>query len=75
MQILVGVLIVVGFVAGFVALGLLVYILPHAFPFKTPDWMTVLLRSYKPHIVAYYVLLAVSATALGLAAYIGKHAP
>jgi uncharacterized membrane protein YphA (DoxX/SURF4 family) len=46
MQILAGVLILIGFVSGVVALGLLIYILPRASPFKTPDWMTVLLRSY-----------------------------
>jgi hypothetical protein len=45
MQILAEVLIVIGFVAAAVALRLLVCILPHAFPFKTPGWMTVLLRS------------------------------
>lgn len=73
MQILAGVLILIGFVAGVVALGLLIYILPHASPFKTSDWMTVLLRSYRPHIIAYYVLLAVAASALGFASYIGKH--
>ena len=73
MQILAEVLIVIGFVAVIVALGLLVYILPHAFPFRTPGWMTVLLRSYRPHIIAYYLLLAVAATALGLASYIGKY--
>ena len=74
MQILVGVLILIGFVAGFVALGILIYVLPHA-PYKSPDWMTVLLRSFQPHIIAYFVLFALSAMALGLAAYIGKHAP
>ena len=75
MHILAGMLIVIGLAAVIVALGLLLYILPHAFPFKTPGWMTILLKSYKPHIIAYFVLLAVSATALGLAAYIGNHAP
>ena len=75
MHILAGMLIVIGLAAVIVALGLLLYILPHAFPFKTPGWMTILLKSYKPHIIAYFVLLAVSATALGLAAYIGNYAP
>jgi hypothetical protein len=75
MQILAGVLILIGFVAAFVALGTLIYILPYARPHKDADWMTVLLRSHKPHIMAYFVLFAVSATAMGLAAYIAKHAP
>jgi uncharacterized membrane protein YphA (DoxX/SURF4 family) len=73
MQILAGVLNLIGLVAGVVALCLLVYILPHAFPFHTPGWMTVLMRSYKPHIIAYYVLLAVAAAALVLAWNIGKY--
>ena len=40
MHILAGMLIVIGLAAVIVALGLLLYILPHAFPFKTPGWMT-----------------------------------
>jgi len=75
MQIVAGVLILIGVVASCVALGMLMYILPHARPHKTSDWMTVLLRSYSPHIIAYFALFAVSATALGLASYIEKHAP
>lgn len=73
MQIVAGVLIVIGFVAAPVALGILIYILPHARPHKNADYMTVLLRSYKPHIIAYFVLLAIAATALGLASYIERH--
>ena len=75
MQVLAGVLILIGVVAGVIALGTLIYILPHARPHKDADCMTVLLRSYKPHIIAYFVLLAVSAAALGLAASIVKQAP
>jgi hypothetical protein len=74
MQILAAVLGLIGFAAAVVALGILIYVLPHG-RYKNPDWMPVLLRLYKPHIIAYFVLWAFSATALGLAAYIGKHAP
>jgi|SRR5215475_15356950 len=74
MQILAGVLIAMGFAGAIVALGILIYVLPHA-SYKSPDWMTVLLRSYRPHIIAYFVLFASSAMAFGLAAYIQKHAP
>jgi hypothetical protein len=75
MQILAGVLILVGFVAAVVALGTLIYILPYARPkdHKNPDWMVVLLRSYKPQIIAYFVLLAVAGVALGLASFLLKH--
>jgi hypothetical protein len=75
MLVLAGALILIGVVAAVVALGTLIHILPHARPQKDADWMTVLLRSYKPHIIAYFVLLAVSATALGLAASIAKQTP
>ena len=75
MPVLAGALILIGVVAAVVALGTLISILPHARPHTDADWMTVLLRSYKPHIIAYFVLLAVSATALGLAASIVKQTP
>jgi hypothetical protein len=74
MQILAAVLGLLGFAAAVAALGILIYVLPHG-RYKNPDWMAVLVRQYKRHIIAYFVPFAFSATALGVAAYIGKHAP
>jgi hypothetical protein len=74
MEILAGVLGLIGLAAGVVALGILINVLPHV-PHKDPEWMTVVLRLYKPHIIAYFVLWAFSAAILGLAAHIGRHAP
>jgi hypothetical protein len=74
MQILAGIVGLLGFAAAIAALGIFIYVLPHG-RYKNPDWMAVLVGQYKLHIIAYFVLFAFSATALGVAAYIGKHAP
>jgi uncharacterized membrane protein YphA (DoxX/SURF4 family) len=75
MQILAGVLSLIGFLAVVVAIGIVIYVLPYARPHvhRNPDWMTAILRSHKPHIIAYFFLLAVGATALGFALYIVEH--
>ena len=77
MQILATVLGLLGLAAGVIALGILIYVLPQAHPKEhtNPDWMTVLLRRYKPHIIAYFILLVVAGTFLALASYVGRHAP
>jgi hypothetical protein len=72
MQTFAGVLALVGLAAGVTALAILVYVLPYA-QYKNPDWMPVLLRLYKPQIIAYFVLLAVALVAFVLATIIGKH--
>jgi hypothetical protein len=59
-------LIALGFLAVLAALITLIYVLPHG-EYRNPDWMAVLLRQYRRQIIAYFVLLAVGATAFLLA--------
>jgi len=72
MQILAGAFILIGFAAAVAALAVLIYVLPYG-QYKKPDWMPLLLRSHKPHIIAYFVLLVVALVAFALATIIQKH--
>ena len=79
MRILAGALELIGFAAGATAVAVIFYVVMYAQKYahpkdhKNPDWMVVLLRLYKRHIIAYFILLAVSVAALALATYIEKH--
>jgi len=80
MHILSPLLAVIGLLAGVAAVGTVFYVVMYGYKYahprdhQNPDWMVVLLRLYKPHVIAYFVLLTVSVAALLLAEFVKKYA-
>jgi uncharacterized membrane protein len=76
MQILWLVLAAIGVLAVLAAIATVVYIVSHGYNPRDPQGSVGLMfRTYKRHIIAYFVLLAVGLAALSLAALIQRHAP
>jgi uncharacterized protein YneF (UPF0154 family) len=75
MQILAGVLILIGFVAGVTALVIGFHIAMFAVKYGTPnnpDWMAVGLRLYKPQVAAFFVLIAAFVAAMVLGTFMAE---